>query len=276
MKGKPLTFPISVSERYAKSLEALTHKMMRDTERQLKALYETETAQQYFATDARHGMDASITTLAKRVIAELQRKYKKMFGEASKVLAQRMVAQVEKESAIRLKSSLKDISGGLTIKTEIFNDDVNNTMRSSLQANADLIKTIPRDYLDKVGGAVYRSIASGNGLQDLTPFLEKQYGAGTKKARNVALDQTRKAYNDINADRMRAVGVKKFEWVHSGGGHKPREYHQADWPVGLNGGIFEIDNPPIIDEKTGERGLPGHAINCRCVQAPVLDFGDDE
>ncbi|RIQ43658.1 phage head morphogenesis protein, partial [Bordetella avium] len=32
------------------------------------------------------------------------------------------------------------------------------------------------------------------------------------------------------------------------------------------------DNPPIIDKTTGERGLPGQLINCKCRMRPVIDF----
>ena len=90
-----------------------------------------------------------------------------------------------------------------------------------------------------------------------------------KGAKNVALDQTRKAYQSMNAERMRAAGVKSFEWIHSGGGQKPRPDH-----VAMSGNVYRYDNLPVIDKRTGERGIPGQAPNCRCTARPVLDFGD--
>lgn len=251
---------------------------MSDVQDQIKALYGSDAAKAYFTLDQsqRVAMDASIASMAKRLFAELNKKYAKAFGLASVVLAERMVDQVSKESATNLHRSIKKVSGGLSIKTKIFGGDLKETFKASITANANLIKTLPQEYLDSVSSAVFRSIASGNGLEDLQPYLEKKYDGNIRKAKNVALDQTRKAYNDINADRMRAVKMTKFEWVHTGGGHKPREYHMEEYPVGLNGGIFDVNDPPIIDEKTGERGLPGHAINCKCVMRPVLEFDNDE
>jgi uncharacterized protein with gpF-like domain len=29
---------------------------------------------------------------------------------------------------------------------------------------------------------------------------------------------------------------------------------------------------PVIDPRTGERGIPGQAINCRCVMRPLVEF----
>lgn len=54
---------------------------------------------------------------------------------------------------------------------------------------------------------------------------------------------------------MKSAGVKKFQWLHSAGGRDPRPLHINDYPSGLNGGIFSFDDLPVIDEKTGERGI---------------------
>ena len=87
---------------------------------------------------------------------------------------------------------------------------------------------------------------------------------------NIARDQTRKAYNNLNAARMRKVGVTEFIWRHSGGGRNPRDLHQNV----LNGKKFSLDDLPVIDERTGETGIPGQAINCKCTMEPVVTFGE--
>lgn len=47
-----------------------------------------------------------------------------------------------------------------------------------------------------------------------------------------------------------------------------------DYPTGLNGGIFDIDDPPVIDKRTGEKGFPGQLSYCMCIMQAVLDFED--
>jgi SPP1 gp7 family putative phage head morphogenesis protein len=79
-------------------------------------------------------------------------------------------------------------------------------------------------------------------------------------------------YNNLNASRMKAIGLNKYEWVHSGGGQRPREFHRDV----LNGQIFSLDDPPIIDEQTGERGIPSQLINCRCTMLPLLEFSNGQ
>jgi uncharacterized protein with gpF-like domain len=70
---------------------------------------------------------------------------------------------------------------------------------------------------------------------------------------------------------MQKIGIKKFKWRHSGGGAHPRPLHRNV----LNGNIYSFDDPPVIDEKTGQRGFPGQLINCRCVMISVIEFDED-
>ena len=37
----------------------------------------------------------------------------------------------------------------------------------------------------------------------------------------------------------------------------------------LHGRIFRFDEPPVIDERTQQRGLPGETYNCRCSLTPI-------
>lgn len=92
-----------------------------------------------------------------------------------------------------------------------------------------------------------------------------------RHARNVAMDQTRKVYSNVNAARMQALGVKKFEWVHTGGSQHPRKDHQE-----LSGKVFSLDDLPVIGVMYGNevRGKPGDLPYCRCTMRPIVSFED--
>src|SRR5690606_26092523 len=135
--------------------------------------------------------------------------------------------------------------------------------------NVSLIKSIPEKYFTDVTGSVMRSITTGQGIKDLITQIEKYDGITERRAKNIALDQTRKAYNMINKQRMMTAGFKKFKWLHSGGGQHPRKDH-----IAMNGNVYSFDDLPVIDKKTGERGIPSQLINCGCVMQPVYEFED--
>ena len=61
-----------------------------------------------------------------------------------------------------------------------------------------------------------------------------------------------------------AMGFDSFMW-HTILDARERPLHRM-----LNGKIFRFDDPPVIDERTGQRGLPGETYNCRCDLTPIM------
>lgn len=265
LKGAPLHNNAAVEHRYASKLSKLIEKMTRETMREIEALYKTPHAKNYFT-------DASPASQARILMSALQIKFENMFGRDAGIIAGGVINDIDKASVSALNASLEGIAGAkFTVNTKIISANLKETMKASIAVNAQLIKSIPNEYINKVSGAVYRSITSGQGMADLRPQIQAIGGMTERKAKNAALDQTHKAYNAINADRLQKAGVKKFEWVHSGGGRHPREDH-----IAMDGQIYSYDNLPVIDKNTGERGLPGQAVNCKCTQAPVFSFLDED
>ena len=264
-KGEQLNAPAGVAIRYKQRLDRLVAQMTQETRRQVLKLFESETGAAHFA------QDASISSQSRILLNSLQSKFADLFARSAKPVAQQMVTATAKEGATDLHASLKKLSGGMSLQTKIDNANLSNIYKASVTENVSLIKSIQGEYHKQVEGAVMRSITTGNGLQDLVPALEKFEGQTYRRAKNIALDQTRKAYNSINKGRMQAIGIKKFQWHHSGGGAHPREDH-----VEMDGNIYSFDALPVIDARTGERGIPGQAPNCRCTMSPVFDFGDED
>lgn len=264
-KGTRLMPPVSVAVRYAGTLSGLVEQMVTETNREVRSLFKSDAAAAHFGQDADMGAQARILTNA------LQQKFAALFARAAKPTAETMVDGAAKASGTALHSSLQQLSGGLSMKTHFDTGPLQSVFRASVAENVSLIKSIASQYMQKVTGAVMRSITTGNGLQDLVPAMQKLQGDTHRRAELIALDQTRKTFNSVNRGRMQAVGVKKFEWLHSGGGAHPREDH-----VAMDGNIYSFDKLPVIDPRTGERGIPGQAPNCRCTMSPVFDFTDDE
>lgn len=265
LAGAPLAYPAKAQAKYEARLAKLVSRMTKEVEREIERLYKTPEGKAYFA------QDASVASQARILMNSLTKKFNDMFGRAAGIMSIDMVGEVNKASGIAVAGSVKTMGEGLTVNSKIMSADLHETVKASIAQNAGLIKSIPQEYLAKVSGTVLRSVTSGQGLADILPVVKEYGGQTDRRAKNLALDQTRKAFNSINADRMRKVGVQKFKWIHSGGGLHPRRDHQE-----MDGMIFSLDNPPVIDPRTGERGLPGQAVNCRCTMVPVIEFDDAE
>ncbi len=266
-KGTKLAVPAGVQARYAAQLDRLTRQMTEECTRRIKRLFESETGSAHFA------QDATISSQSRILLNALRGKFETLFAQHARSMAEQMVNGAGAASKSAMHSSLQALSGGMSLKVPPLRagSNLDNIYKASVTENVNLIKSIPSQYLKDVEGSTMRSITTGNGLQDLVPALEKYEGQTHRRAKNIAMDQTRKAYNSINKGRMQAVGVKKFQWNHSGGSDQPREDH-----IEMDGNVYSFDDLPVIDERSGERGIPGQAINCRCTMTPVFDFEGDE
>jgi len=218
-------------------------------------------------------MDASISSRAIALTDKLVSKWSERFNSFGENWTKRMINKSEKQSAKDLGKSLKKISGGLTIDTSQISDNTRNKILASADQASSLIKSIGPQYTVAVKEAVARSITeSSSSFEELQSniqaMLKDKYKKQKNKAFNVAKDQVKKAYTGITASRMQELGSGEYIWRHAGGSQNPRDYHRDV----LNGQTFSLDNPPIIDKKTGERGKPGDAYFCNCYMEPVINF----
>jgi SPP1 gp7 family putative phage head morphogenesis protein len=259
--GGALSPNAGISADYARPQVELITLMYRDTKRELEKLFKT--------TNFKSAMDSSVSSQGRILINALLKKWQPRFDELAKRATDRMIERTMRNSAVTLSMSLKEVSKDFTIDTSFSNEQLSEVIKASTQEAANLIKVIPQQFINSVQGQLMRSITTGNGMQDLVPFLKKKYQGDIKKARLVALDQTRKAYQSINTSRLKTLGVKKFIWIHSGGGKTVRPLH-----VAMSGKEYSFDDPPIIGEMYGSevRGLPGDLPYCRCICKPVINF----
>ncbi len=270
--------PVRVNQFYADKMAKVAmrevRKMHLDVSKQIKKLFKEDQAKEVIQDIA---MDASLTSRARILTNKLAAEWNRRFNLFSKDFSAALFRDVESMTAKDLQNSMKKLSGGLTIDTSKITPATREIITAGTQQSSSLIKSISRDYLSDVQEAIMRSISSTgvsytDTVKQIDSMLQGRFKVYKNKAKNVTLDQTRKAYANITDSRMRSVGVTKYRWRHAGGSSEPRHLHKNV----LNGQVFSLDDPPIIDEKTGERGHPGQAINCKCYREPVLEFGNPE
>lgn len=279
LRGLQLNYNASQQLKYQRSLLTLVRQMTAETKKQIDKLFRGEISEEFFVQQKEAAaMDASIVNQAKKLMKSLLAKFENLFSLKSTPTAEAMLDGAKQTSKSNLHSSLKTLSGGLSLKTGVVPKGMEDVSTAIVAENVSLITSIPAQYFNDITGSVMRSITTGSGLATLIPQIKKYDGITERRAKNIALDQTRKAYNSINKQRMQAIGVKKFEWVHSGGGQHPRLSH-----IALSGSIYAFDNLPVINKEQVDsgsespvRGIPGQAINCRCTMIPVIQFDDGE
>ena len=285
IEGKPLNFNVGLQRWYVRELLKLVDDLTNDVLKELKPIYKENQEQIKFTTDA------SISSQMRIKINSLRDLFEKKFKDRGRKFAERMVRKTNRfanSTFWQMMNTMfkKEEAGGFLMSGSVVSPEKEEVIKALIYENVSLITNIQTHYFEQITGAVMRSIENGKGVSHIEEELLKYKGMTKRRARNVALDQTRKAYNSINLRNMQDAGIKKAKWQHSGGSQKPRTYHQTRWdgvsgikdghPNGLDGFIFSLDRPPVIQEKKGKqdevRGFPGELPNCHCRMAAVVEF----
>lgn len=273
--SKPLQYNVGLYSEYKKELTSLCNDMLKEITLAIGELYRRE--KHTIAMDG-------ITSDFDSKLQQLRQKYDEIFQKRGEEYAKKMVMRQLRQSKFSLHSILKEFfpNETLVLAGSAISPELKEVMQASISENVSLIKSIPEQYLDRINGAVMRSIQGGGSIKQLKTEIAKYNGMTRRRADNIAIDQTRKAYTSINLRNMEMYGIKKAKWIHSGGGQHPRTYHLTRWdgssypPNGLNGYVFDIDNPPIIQKAQGNqpeiRGYPSQLPNCKCTMAAVIEF----
>ena len=280
LRGTPMRVNAASANRAADEAQAMVRKMHLDISSQVNNLFKTPTAKNSIVkapgkiTTENVAMDASIASQSRILMNGLIAKWQKKFNLFGNDFAKKMVSTVDRQSSNDLKKATDKLSGGLNIKTDSLSERTRDIILASTDESSSLIKTIATDYTTEVKEAISRSISTNTGSltslkQTINDALQGKYKAYKNKAKNVALDQTRKAFNNLAVSRMQDVGLDEFIWRHSAGSQTPRGHHKDV----LNGNVYSISNPPVINAKTGAKGLPAQEINCKCYMEPVITFG---
>lgn len=273
LRGTKLNHNASIRIKYNKELNKLIKKMTNEVKVKLTKLFKSENSKDYFNIEKRIVMDESISSKARILTNALAAKFTQLFSLKAKSFSEKMITSILKYSKTSLHSSLKQLSGGLSLKTGIVSKGMEEIAKASITENVSLIESIPEKYFTDVTGSVMRSITTGQGLSDLIDDLTKYKGITLRRAETIAYDQTSKAYATINKIRLEKIGVTHFEWLHSNAGQTPRPSHQK-----MDGMIFSFSNlikeQEALGVKKEDQGLPGVPIWCRCTLNPVIKFED--
>lgn len=125
-----------------------------------------------------------------------------------------------------------------------------------------VIKDFDLNRIPKMREKIAQFVLEGYRLDKVEEFLQKEYGIMKRKAEFLARNETAILLAEVKKASYQTMGFDKFIWKCIGDS-RTRDLHRH-----LNNTTWSYDNPPIIDERTGQTGLPGETYNCRCTAIP--------
>lgn len=146
-----------------------------------------------------------------------------------------------------------------------FTDEQKQEIARNYTSNMQLyIKDFVQKRLPEMRRKVAQAVLDGYREIDVQKMLESEYGIAERKAKFLAQNETSIMLAQIKKVHYSAMGFDSFMW-HTILDARERPEHRE-----LNGKIFRFDNPPVIDKRTGQKGLPGETYNCRCDLTPIM------
>lgn len=271
-QGKALKENPQIAKWYEKELQKLLKDMFDATNSSIKPDFK-----KYIKGDV------SATAITAQ-LAMLTDTFYDYFRKNGRRLAREFLDKQLRHSRLNVKQALEPIANrdlGFMLTGSIITPRNRNIVEMAIYNNVSLIRSIPEQYFKDITGAVARSMENNGSLKQLEEFLMHYEGVTKRRAKLIATDQTRKVHSSLALEQMKEAGFTKVKWVHSNAGKVPRCLHIRKWdgqsepPNGLNGYIFDIDNPPVIQKAKGSqeevRGYPAQLINCRCFLVPITE-----
>lgn len=196
---------------------------------------------------------------AKALMKVLEKYEKSDRTSQAENIANGFVSRGDAQNHAEVSTNLKNQTG-IDLSTYLRNSpNIVERVNELTVSNIQLIKSIRTQYLDKVQNAVMQAMVQGTLNKDLAEQLKKLGKDVESRAMLIARDQSSKLNAALTRARHEEVGIKKYMWSTSGDERVRASHAEKD------GQIFEYTNPPA------DTGHPGHDVNCRCVQIPVLD-----
>lgn len=173
--------------------------------------------------------------------------------------AEDMILDVEKRAYENMKANkVQVITPKMTdFRAREFAKNYTDTLRF------DIKNVLPEEVV-KMREVVGQMAIDGESRITIQRYIENKFKVSQKKAKFLARNESSIAVTEYLSATYQENGSEEFKWV-ANLDERVRDEHRE-----LNGTVHRYDNPPIIDKRTGTRGLPGEFYNCRCTFIPIF------
>lgn len=120
----------------------------------------------------------------------------------------------------------------------------------------------------KMREKVQEFLSKGYRASEVQKWLEDEKGISKRKAKFLARQETTLLVGEYTKSRYESAGISQYKWSTIMDGRERPLHYELDSKI--SGKIYSWDSPPIVDQRTGERGHPKTAYGCRCTAIPVI------
>ena len=174
-------------------------------------------------------------------------------------LAEEMILDVQKKTYENFKANkIQSITPKMSDSVaKQFSEEYTDNIKLNIK------KWLPEDIV-KMREVVGQMALDGESRITIQQYIENRFKVSQSKAKFLARNESKLAVTEYLKVKYQEEGSEEFIWYTSND-ERVRKDHKE-----LNHKTFRYDDPPIIDKRTGRRGLPGEDYGCRCTFVPVF------
>ena len=166
---------------------------------------------------------------------------------------------------LEMEGQIKTDLSAVAVEPELPPERVEQIAKEYNENQTTTIKGWTVEQTSRLRDMVERNVFNGSRRNDLEAMIRYEWDVTQNKAKFWARQETSLLLSKYSELRFKDAGIRRYRWSTSHD-ERVRESHKE-----LNGKVFFLDSPPIVDPKTGRRAHPGEDFNCRCVKIPVID-----
>ena len=253
--ARPISANAAIEAKFSKELQELCAEFEHSVYYWTKAAYNKAPPKM----ESLVAQDASAVSTLNKVFKELGKRWISKFDDMAVQIATRYMSDTFKSADNAFMQSLIDAGFAVEFKPSAV---VKEALKASIAESVSLIKSIPAEHLKNIEGLAMRSVMAGRDLKMFNDELKEKYGATTKRARLIAMNQCNRATATVRQARALEAGLEKAVWKHSNAGKHPRPSH-----VAADGKVFNIAEGLEVD---GEFIQPATLPNCKCSMRVIL------
>lgn len=195
-------------------------------------------------------------------IEQLLKAYSDMLKGWATQTASNMLMDVALRDEQAWQTMAKELSRGL--REEIRKAPTGRVMQQLLAEQVTLIQSIPLEAAQRVHRLTLEGLEDSTRFTEIAKEIRRTEEVTTSRAVLIARTETARTATTLTQARAESIGADSYIWRTSGDS-TVRSDHKK-----LNGKIFQWNNPPVADKRSGERAHPGCIYNCRCWAEPII------
>lgn len=240
---KPITSSYAIEKYYFKKLKELSRRINRSV------VY-------WSLAQFNKSFDKNVSNNLSWELNKLLAEWESKSSDISKTLAKKVSSQIKNYVDTNYMSM------GEEFKLKSLSKEDKNALSAIYQRNLNLIKSIPRDIIERYRSYLLNNVNSFN-RENVYKVAKTFEGISNRRAKLIARDQTQKAVSGYTQARAQHLGFKYYEWVTAGDERVSTDHRH------LQGRIYEYGKPTAVIDSYGTLGHPSERVNCRCVAVSV-------